>query len=53
MGGHAAPAPANTQAAAAPAARARAIVMGTERRLGFEPTDREFEKLGYDAPRPS
>ena len=30
------------------AARARAIVMETERRLGFEPTDREFEKLGYD-----
>ncbi|MDA8350450.1 MAG: DUF3883 domain-containing protein, partial [Pseudomonadota bacterium] len=37
--------PADTQAAAA---RARAIVMETERRLGFEPTDREFEKLGYD-----
>ena len=30
------------------AARARAIVMETERRLGFEPTDREFDKLGYD-----
>ena len=30
------------------AARARAIVMETERRLGFEPTDRELEKLGYD-----
>ncbi|MEW6187382.1 MAG: helicase-related protein [Thermodesulfobacteriota bacterium] len=30
------------------AARARAIVMETERNLGFEPTDREFEKLGYD-----
>ena len=30
------------------AARARKIIMGTERRLGFEPTDREFEKLGYD-----
>ncbi len=37
--------PADTQAAAA---RARAIVMETERRLGFEPTDRELEKLGYD-----
>lgn len=35
----------DTQAAAA---RARAIVMEIERRLGFEPTDREFEKLGYD-----
>ena len=30
------------------AARARAIVMETERRLGFEPMDREFDKLGYD-----
>jgi len=32
----------------ASAARARAIVMDVERRLGFEPTDRETEKLGYD-----
>ena len=32
----------------ASAARARAIVMEVERKLGFEPTDREFEKLGYD-----
>jgi SNF2 family DNA or RNA helicase len=38
-------APADTQAAAA---RARAIVMEVERRLGFEPVDREVEKLGYD-----
>lgn len=30
------------------AAKARAIVMEVERSLGFEPTDREFEKLGYD-----
>ena len=30
------------------AARARLIIMETERRLGFEPTDRELEKLGYD-----
>ena len=37
--------PADTQASAA---RARAIVMEVERTLGFEPTDREFEKLGYD-----
>ena len=29
------------------AARARAAVMEVERSLGFEPTDREFEKLGY------
>jgi hypothetical protein len=37
--------PVETQAAAA---RARAIVMETERQLGFEPVDREFERLGYD-----
>ena len=30
------------------AARARAIVMEVERDLGYEPTDREFDKLGYD-----
>jgi len=30
------------------AARARAIIMDVERRLGFDPTDREFDKLGYD-----
>ena len=30
------------------AAQARAAVMATERSLHFEPTDREFEKLGYD-----
>ena len=35
----------DTQAAAA---RAREIIMEIERGLGFEPTDREFEKLGYD-----
>ena len=38
-------APADTQISAA---RARAIVMDIERGLGFDPTDREFEKLGYD-----
>ena len=32
----------------ASAARARAIVMEVERGLGFDPVDREFEKLGYD-----
>jgi superfamily II DNA or RNA helicase len=32
----------------ASAARARAIVMEIERSLGFEPTDREFDRLGYD-----
>ena len=38
-------APIDTQASAA---RARAVIMEIERRLGFEPVDREFEKLGYD-----
>jgi len=38
-------APADTQASAA---RARAIIMEIERSLGFDPTDREAEKLGYD-----
>jgi SNF2 family DNA or RNA helicase len=37
--------PVDTQVSAA---RARAVVMDIERSLGFEPTDREFEKLGYD-----
>lgn len=37
--------PGDNQAAAA---RARAVVMEVERNLGFSPTDREFEKLGYD-----
>jgi hypothetical protein len=37
--------PADTQASAA---RARAVVMEIERSLGFEPTDREVDKLGYD-----
>jgi hypothetical protein len=37
--------PTDTQAAAA---RARAVVMEIERNLGFEPTDRELERLGYD-----
>jgi SNF2 family DNA or RNA helicase len=38
-------APADTQTSAA---RARRVIMEIERGLGFEPTDREFEKLGYD-----
>ena len=37
--------PADTQISAA---RARAIIMDIECQLGFDPTDREFEKLGYD-----
>jgi len=40
--------PATTTDTQAAAARARAIVMEIERRLGFEPIDREIEKLGYD-----
>lgn len=32
----------------APAASTRAAVMEIERGLGFDPTDREYEKLGYD-----
>lgn len=32
----------------AAAARARAVVMDIERNLGFDPVDREFDKLGYD-----
>jgi SNF2 family DNA or RNA helicase len=37
--------PVDTQMAAA---RARAIIMEVERQLGFQPTDREFDRLGYD-----
>jgi hypothetical protein len=37
--------PADTQAVAA---HARTIVMDMERQLGYEPVDRESEKLGYD-----
>ncbi|MDA1189645.1 MAG: helicase-related protein [Chloroflexi bacterium] len=37
--------PIDTQASGA---RARAVIMDVERSLGFDPTDREFEKLGYD-----
>lgn len=38
-------APVDTQVSAA---RARAVIMDIERKLGFEPIDREIEKLGYD-----
>ena len=38
-------APIDTQVSAA---RARAVIMEVERQLGFDPTDRELEKLGYD-----
>jgi SNF2 family DNA or RNA helicase len=39
---------ANTTDTQAVAAHARAIVMHCEQTLGFEPTDRETEKVGYD-----
>ncbi|HXH11266.1 MAG TPA: helicase-related protein [Alphaproteobacteria bacterium] len=42
------PAPFETLDAQLVAARARAIVMEVERRLGYEPRDRETAKLGYD-----
>ena len=48
MGGREAASPSPTPDTQASAARARSIVMETERNLGFDPTDREFEKLGYD-----
>jgi SNF2 family DNA or RNA helicase len=48
MTGRPSPAPATLVDTQAVAARARAIVMEVERRLGFEPVDREHEKLGYD-----
>jgi SNF2 family DNA or RNA helicase len=48
MSGRAAPTPSAPVDTQASAARARAVVMEIERGLGFDPTDREFEKLGYD-----
>lgn len=48
VGGKAAATPTAPQDTQASAARARAVIMDIERSLGFEPTDREFEKLGYD-----
>ncbi len=48
MGGHTTVEPSTPGDTQAAATRARAIVMEIERNLGFEPTDREFEKLGYD-----
>ena len=47
MGGEGAPTRPRTDTQAA-AAKARAIVMEAERNLGFDPVDRETEKLGYD-----
>jgi SNF2 family DNA or RNA helicase len=48
MKGTSASVPASTVDTMAAAASARAIIMEIERGLGFDPTDREFEKLGYD-----
>ena len=48
MGGNASPQAQSNPDTQAAAARARAIVMEVERSLGFLPTDREFERLGYD-----
>lgn len=48
MTGRATATSATVQDTLAAAAEARKIVMEVERSLGFEPTDREFEKLGYD-----
>ena len=40
--------PSQTTDTQAVAAEARKIVMEVERKLGFQPVDREFEHLGYD-----
>jgi len=46
--GTAAPVAVDQAARLALAAKARAVVMDCERGLGFEPVDREADKLGYD-----
>jgi SNF2 family DNA or RNA helicase len=48
MTGQKPPLPVVTVDRQAVAARARAIVMAVERQLGFDPIDREHEKVGYD-----
>jgi hypothetical protein len=48
MSGKPVPFPGTAVDLQASAARARAAVMTVEQQLGFEPTDREFDKLGYD-----
>ena len=48
MTGRPLPATAASPDRQAVAAEARRIVMEAERRLGFDPVDREFERLGYD-----
>jgi SNF2 family DNA or RNA helicase len=48
IAGRPAPSPPQAIDTQAVAARAREIVMAVERRLGFEPVDREVDRLGYD-----
>ncbi|GIV55347.1 MAG: RNA helicase [Candidatus Kapaibacterium sp.] len=48
MKGHLPPPDTPSAETQAIAARARAIVMEAERRLGFQPVDRESDHLGYD-----
>ena len=48
IAGHPVAPPAQVGDTQASAARARAVVMDIERQLGFDPVDRELEKLGYD-----
>ena len=48
MSGKPLPSPETPVDLQASAARARAAVMAVEHQLGFEPTDRELDKLGYD-----
>jgi len=48
MTGRPLPKPAQAVDTQASAARARAVVLEVERQLGFDSTDREYEKLGYD-----
>lgn len=48
IAGKPAPATASSPDTQASAARARALVMDIERSLGFDPLDRENDKLGYD-----
>ncbi len=48
IAGHPAPGAQHAVATQAVAARAREAVMQIERHLGFQPVDREIDKLGYD-----
>jgi hypothetical protein len=48
IAGRTVPQPATPADTLASAARARAVVREMERALGYEPIDRELEKLGYD-----